>query len=393
MLWGRVLVVCCALIAVLSLRRLGHWVGIAVWIFLTLLLPDLFVIRPETISIALILAGLAIWAGPSTSNLLIALAGAAAGAAVYSSPRFLLMGGLFVLLGRQTPMRWVYLCVGGLGFVALYTVLADYPLSEVWFNIQFSAHLQTIDGEVWGTSWDLWRQLLMYTCGPLIVLIAAIRREDRARATLLVAYAVVEFLLCAHLAGMFYYSQALSPFLVSVAIVAAWIFQRVERHPNAAGMFGLGAATVLLVTGIASLPPVLDRMSPLNLFAWIRARDHLAADLPTGEAVLVFTQHTPITVPDISYYGSPLWDGADRLCTAVRTFKTTSPLPKCDFAMELEKLPYYTDLDIKRALPLLGRKEATEILSTDYHVVAIGNGVNDPIEVRKGNVPGRASHP
>ena len=109
MLWGRVLVVCCALIAVLSLRRLGHWVGIAVWIFLTLLLPDLFVIRPETISIALILAGLAIWAGPSTSNLLIVLAGAAAGAAVYSSPRFLLMGGLFVLLGRQTPMRWVYL--------------------------------------------------------------------------------------------------------------------------------------------------------------------------------------------------------------------------------------------------------------------------------------------
>jgi len=101
LLWGRVLVVCCALATVFSLRRLGHWTGVALWIFLTLLMPDLFVTRPETISTGLILVGLAIWAGPTTSTLSVVLAGAAAGAAVYASPRFLLLGGFFCVAGAS----------------------------------------------------------------------------------------------------------------------------------------------------------------------------------------------------------------------------------------------------------------------------------------------------
>lgn len=393
LLWGRVLVVCCALATVFSLRRLGHWAGVAVWIFLTLLIPKLFVVRPETISTGLIFVGLAIWAGPATSTLRVVLAGAAAGAAVYASPRFLLLGGFFVLLGRQTRMRWVYLCAGGVGFAALYTVLADYPLSQVWFNTAFSAHLQTIDGDVSYEWFELWQQVSLYTCGPLVLLIVALRREHRVRAMLLIGYAAVVYLLCVHFAGMFCYSQALAPFLVGVTIAAAWVCERVELPPSTTGAVGFGAAVLLVVTGILNLPPVLVQMQPLNLLSWIKSRDELAAHLPPGEAALMYARHSPISAPDISYYGSPLWDGADRLCTAVRTFQTSRPLPKCDFELELEKLPYYTDHDIKRAISVRARKESDLILYSAYKVMPMGEGLNETIEVRKASVSVAASHP
>ena len=387
LLWGRVLVVCCALIAVFSLRRLGHWLGIALFIFLTLEIPELFVVRPETLSAALILAALAIWFGPSTSNVLCALAGMAAGAAVYASPRFAVMGGFFILLGRQTATRWACLCAGAALFVALYTVLADYPLSQVVFNTEFSAHLQTIGDHEAGWTLYLWVQVLLCTCGPLVMLVAAVARQHRGRAALLVAYALVVFLMCAQLAGRFRYPQAWAPFVVSGPIVAAWIVRRIEWPPKTVGFVGLGAAIVLAVMGLANLPPLSVQMQPLDLLTWIKARNELAASLPPREAVLLSTMRSPITAPDISYYGSPLWDGRDRLCTAVRTFNTTQPLPPCDFFAELEKHPYLTEPEIWRAVPLNKFKDVTSLLQSDYHPKLMDLRLFI-VDVRRPRVPG-----
>ena len=87
---------------------------------------------------------------------------------------------------------------------------------------------------------------------------------------------------------------------------------------------------------------------------------------------MVYTLHSPIAVRDASYYGSPIWDGQDRLCTAVRGFKTTLRLPGCDFFAELVKRPYLTETNIQKVIPVEDADKATAILRSDYQPLQIG---------------------
>lgn len=125
LIWGQILVVLSGLVSVVILLQLGRapgtsrrhifgFLGAGAFISLTVMIHALFVIRPETISAPLFLVGLWLWckAGrPRWEMITVAAAGALAGAACYSSPRFALAGGLFlshrgaVLAAVAGPLR------------------------------------------------------------------------------------------------------------------------------------------------------------------------------------------------------------------------------------------------------------------------------------------------
>jgi hypothetical protein len=369
LIWGRTIVVIAASLSVLSLYKLGHWSAAASFIALTLVLPDLFVIRPETLSTALLLAGLALWNETSGSreNGLTVLAGVAAGAAVYASPRFALLGGLFLLLGQQSPRRWLLLSSGAVGFVVLYTLGSGYPLSNVLFNVRFSAHLQTVADGPAGPNLDFWLATFEVGCLASAAAIAAVAPQYRRRALLLAGYTAVVFALCFRLAGMFLYSQAFAPFITAVPIATGWILARIERPvQKAPATAGVLVALALTCHGAYGLSPEL-RIAPLRLLDLIASRDQLAARVPPQGRVLLYTAHSPITVRDASYYGAPLFDTPDRLCVAVRTFNGLQPLPPCNLLGTLSTRPYLTEFSIAVAMPSSDAAAVRRILNTQYH--------------------------
>jgi hypothetical protein len=104
LIWGRLLVLLAAGISIAALFALGRdasnsfrvrqCLGCAVFVALTVMLNELFVIRPETIAAALLLGGLAVWTRQRDA-LSAAVSGMLAALAVYASPRMVLLGGFF----------------------------------------------------------------------------------------------------------------------------------------------------------------------------------------------------------------------------------------------------------------------------------------------------------
>jgi len=359
LIWGRMITVVAGVAGVaslLSLARYGRsadtwrdalsaWPGIAMLIALTVLMPRLFVSRPETVSMAAMFMGLAIW-NFSSKPVATAMAGLLAGAACYSSPRFLLLGGLFLLLGEQSWRRWLCLTCGGLAFTGLYTWAAGFSLEKVWFNVGFSAYLQHVGTVPVGlpprTSWGA----LVCPCMAMAAMIASLAPERRTRGALLLGYCVATFFGCQELAGMFRYSQAYAPYVTAVSLTGAWLGSRVSWTHRATVIgisFGLGS---IFFVGFEQ-----GSFPSFDFLATVRARAAFAASIPAGSKVLLYSPHSPIVVEDASFYGAPLNDGQNRLCEAVRGYHSTITLPECDFMKTLRtQEPYLTEKEISRAV-------------------------------------------
>lgn len=386
LIWGRVLVILSGIISLVSLWALGQpganrgrlmsYFGAAMLIGMTGFIPELFVIRPETIATALFLPALLIWnsEGRGTS-ISIAIAGALAGAAVYASPRFVLLGGLFLLIGRSSVRRWVLLVAGALLFVGLYTKLSGFGIDKILFSLRFSSYLQSVGDGVAGRREITWIRLMLITGLPLAALSFIVPKVDRARAAALVAYAVIVFVACNRLAGLFRYAQAYAPFIVAIAVAAAWIGGRVEwpREPLLA--LGPVVAAMVLLPAFLSLKPTRPQF---DFLASVRARDRLAAMVPPGGTILVFTRDNPITIEDASYYGIPLSDGSDRLCRAIRGFQSNARyhsdihLPECDFLKTLKDgKPYLIDASITSSTE--DAAVAEQIVEKNYRAVDLGS--------------------
>lgn len=390
MIWGRVLVALSGAATALALVRLanpgGQWrcnagvcLSIGLFIGLTILLPALFVCRPETIATGAFMLALALWAGesPDAENLpLGVLSGALAGASFYASPRFVLLGGFFALLGKQSPRRWLYLTAGGVLFVAIYTVAAGFSLNKVLFNIEFSAYLQSIGERPYGAPAGTWMMLTAVVCSPLAALLAAVR-QNRLRGVIILAYTLSIFIVCHELAGFFRYPQAYAPFVAAAAIAANWIAARIHWTSEPAHLIAFTAAGALLVRGTATLTGGVWPLPAFNFIASVEARDRLAAMVPRGGTVLLFTNDSPITIADASYYANPLWDAQDRLCRAVRGFKPKLAalrikLPPCEFFDVLQRgRPFLTEKEIGRAVTAAEVRKAERIIEARYRPVSM----------------------
>ncbi len=388
LIWGRFLVVLSGLAAAAALLRFGHlyrpsprplagWLGVAAFIGLTVMLPPLFVSRPETISAALFLVALWLWNEQPRrpwDAAIATLAGALAGASFYSSPRFVLLGGLFVLCGAQSLRRWAGIVAGGIGFVVAYTVASGFALDKVIFNLEFSAILQTVGDGTYGPYPGFWSLLAVLCCSIMAALLAVIPRGDRWRTAMLIGYTIAVFLACDHLAGLFQYAQAYAPFVVGVAVTCAWMSARLQWPPDSSGILGVVAALIVLAQGL-SLRPLAIPAPPLDFLTWVRFRERLAASVPAGETVLLYPKDNPVIVADASYYGIPLWDSQDRLCRAVRKFQSKWNLPPCDFLKVLiDATPYLTEESIGLITAAADSDFAHQFVEKNYRPVFRGGG-------------------
>ena len=359
LIWGRILVGLCGITCLWALLLLGSGskeprvtfagaAGAMLFIAITLRLPELFVSRPETLSITALLVALVLWDRHSDKSILpILTAGALAGAACYTSPRFLLCGGFFLLMGSQTSYKWLLLATGGLLFVLSYTLLADFPFERVIFNLQFSAYLQSVGDGPQGAPWGFWSSLGVTLVLPLLPLLLTLAKSDYWRGVLLVANLALIYIACDRLAGMFEYSQAYAPFLFSTTVVAVWLGRkmRYDSTKSILCVVASGALTIGTVNVLAQETWLRD----LNLLELVRDRDRLSAMTPPGRTVLLLAPQHPITVLDTSYYVSPLSDAQDRLCRAVRGFHGHYALPPCDYLQDLQRgRPYMVDKNIPK---------------------------------------------
>jgi hypothetical protein len=375
LIWGRMLVVLCGLVSFWALWRLGGYgknprpticmLGAALFIGITGFIPELFVIRPETISAATFLLGLAIWYEKETIPFAL-LAGILAGIAMYSSPRFVLLGGFFILLGKNTVKRWLALSAGALVFLVSYTLASGFGVEKILFSLRFSSYLQSV-GTGGGRRESTWLGLLLITCLPVMVLLRNIRPSDRVKGMALVGYAILVFIASHHFAGLFRYAQAYSAFVVAVSIAAAWVASRLESAAE------LRWALPAVLTAMLALP-LAGSFRPgharFDFLSSVRARNRLAALVPAGGTVLVFTKDNPITIPDASYYGIPLSDAKNRLCQAVITFHSNIKLPECDFLKTLRvSRPYLIDANI--SLATSDEAEAQRIVHEDYQMLKL----------------------
>jgi hypothetical protein len=362
LIWGWVIVVLCGSVSIWSLLFLGRsWsvaqrfssglVGIAALITLTLLLQNLFVSRPETLATACMLAALALWCRGEISGWLHPLAaGVLAGMSCYASPRFVLLGAFFLLLGSHTRRRWVLLLCGGVLFVGLYTFISGFSIEKILFDLQFSAYLQSIGDSPVGRPEEFWVLLSAAAVLPMLPLLGLLAAQDRARGGLLIAYVLTIFVLCNRIAGLFRYEQAYAPFVVATPIALTWLTAHLRTASSDRSIASVVAAALLFVLSATTLRTQFV-MPQFQLLEIIRAKNALASLVPPNKTVLFFTDRHPITVMDASYYGNPLYDAQDRLCRAVRGFRGSVALPPCGYLRDMEKArPYFVDARIGRAV-------------------------------------------
>lgn len=392
LIWGRILVVLAGLVSVVALLRFGRgiegtrsvtgsWLGVIAFIALTILGSTLFVIRPETISAPLFLSAVWLWSkpvAPQRDALVVAVVGLLAGAAIYSSPRFVSLGGFFALLGTQSWRRWLGLIAGGVAFVIVYTAASGYALENVLFNLEYSALLQRVGVLSRGYSTEYWATLMLFVCAPMAALLYAIPGADRWRGVALLANSVIIFLFCIHSAGMFRYWQAFAPFVTAAALTSTWIGAHLRwPPPDGSGVLGMIAACVVIGMGLSpDYFPVLARIPPCDFLQTVRYHQWLAKLTPAGATVLLYTTDSPITVPDASYYGFPLADGQNRLCRAIDEFRTRygpkPALPPCDYMSVLQRAkPYLTEEWIGQTASRADLKRATLYVKEHYRNLAI----------------------
>jgi hypothetical protein len=405
LVWGRVIVVLCAITSVAALFHLGRTSqgtfinlagigGAAFLAGLTVLLPELFVSRPETLSTAFMLVSMALWAAsPASQTPRVLAAGVLAGAACYASPRFLLLGGFFFLCGVNGVRRWGLLVLGGFIFVAAYTVLSGFSLENVLFNLRFSAFLQSV-GDTSHSDPVPWMLLGEGLAGSMLSLVVTVDPSFRTRGVLLVGNLVAIFIGCHVMAGKFQYEQAYAPFISSIAIVATLLLARFKSFPRGA------QAAVPFLGGVALLGSVNEachwKPSPFDfpLFEELRAKNVLAALVPPGRTVLVFAPAHPIAVEDTSYYSMPLADSQNRLCLTVQGFRSSHVLPRCDFFQDIRRArPYLLDSRIQTAVRPEDIAALKQWLDENYERrpllagFSVETRLRFPLLVEKPNVP------
>jgi hypothetical protein len=385
LIWGRVLVVLSAIASVVALLHLGRTpraprVNIAgmagMWVFigLTFLLPELFVSRPETLATAFMLVALALWSAETRAEgLRVLIAGALAGVACFASPRFLLLGGFFFLRGANSMRRWGVLVLGGAASVAAFMAISAMPLEHVLFVLRFSSFLQSVGSQASGLSEEFWMLLAAAVIVPMLPLIMTVGSTERVRCTLLIVNLGAIFVVCGRLAGEFRYEQAYAPFIAGAAFVATSLLASYEVAPG----WRMVAAPLLSVFLLfASVNELHARAATPGfiLFEQVRAKNALAALVPPGRTVLVYTATHPITVEDASYYGSPLWDAQNRLCLAIQGFRSSISLPPCDFFRDIQRTrPYILDARIEKAVKLDEVAALRQWLDENYERLRLPN--------------------
>ncbi|MFN2546818.1 MAG: hypothetical protein ABR567_05260 [Myxococcales bacterium] len=356
---GRVLMLACAGVWTWSLVSLARrWAppgsrepqtglfAVCVFALITTFAQDLIVVRPETLSLALLGPALVAWT--RRSLVFAAVAGVLIGLSICASPRFVLFAPMLALTGfspRRTAVAAAAACATGTAFV-----LALCPWQELLFDVRFSGLLQHA-----GHVAVLIDQRYVSALILLVVFVAgALFRSSRA--TLLwCLYGAGLLAICWATAGQYLYPQAFAPVLAWVPLFVAWL----ESQPAADAaqrrrfldltLYGsLPAATLMLWFAVSNY---------YSATAVTASRRILLDALPAGSRVFLLPRHHPITVADATYWGTILLtDAPGQICEAVDDYRARYPdaavkLPACDFVADLRRA---RPAVVSRQLPMAG---------------------------------------
>lgn len=372
-LYGRVLVVLCAIAVFRTLRELPTWfggrpsvLGPLVFVLLTTTIPEWFVVRPETLATGLAAVAVSLWGRPSSTRLHAALSGALFGIGVFASPRLLLCAPLVVLLAptvRLRPLLERLTLASGTALLASAAWMfgAGFTLAKTLFCLRFSSHLQKVGWSTFGLSASFLGSLGL---AAVLLAIALLRRavpEARRRGLALLLLSALVFAISWHVASRFPYpagfSAAFLSFVVSISFADGFTAVSTSFHRS---LWLVALVTSVLFAGHRSTP------QPASFIDELSTKSQIASLVPHGESVLVFTKTHPITVRDVSYFGPPLFDSQDRLCRALASFPPPFSFPSCSLLAEIRKRPFLTVDWITKPLSDTEAREAETFIGHNY---------------------------
>jgi len=380
--FGRVLIILAAAATFFGLRRLGMRgrgpfpagaVGVVFFVFATMALQSLFVIRAETIATPLLVWSLVLWMQPSRWRIAPdLLSGLLFGLAVFASPRFVLLGGMFLYpmleQGRWLTFdlrRLLILGLGSLVSVCAYLLLSGMSISELRFIIDFSALLQRVGKAI------PFKYEYLYVAGMagflLWRLCSSQFKGDAVRPLLLdLAHLVLVTSITVFVAGKYPYHHAMAPVVLLVTLL---LMRAQMRFPEPAQLRDLyyGGVLATWVFVVTLYDPTL--FGGVNLLRNMDDIQTTLAGLPDGESVLLLPRRHPISVPDASYYVRPLPDDPGRLCRAVALSGDQWSLPDCDYLADIKAhRPYLVTRDMGSVVEGAELKRVMAYL--DEHYVA-----------------------
>jgi len=370
--FGRAIVLLCALSTVLGLYLIGcltrhkdgtpfppAMLGIIFFIAADSIALELFVVRPETLSAPLFVWSSLTWIAAlqmrqKATPVLILLSGTLFGLAVLASPRFALLGGVFLLTTYTRRPVWIVqlqrlllLALGFSGVVLSYLYSSFINFNDLRFILSFSALLQNVGA---GTAWPMTVLIAAFVaviplCIVVLFLFAA-KNQYRRQIMTETAYVLIVVALSALVAGKYVYAAAASPIFILIAYFLVLSQNRLNANAVVRDLFfGLTIAVwVLLLSIRLTAYSVSTFLANNSEYTLIHRLDQIHADLafiPAGEQVLLSPLQHPIAVEDASFYALILLDTPDRLCNAVRRAADAHSLPECDYVADIEaNLPY-----------------------------------------------------
>jgi hypothetical protein len=371
-------------------------------IVFSLIFCKTLVIRPETISTPLFLFSLILWlpgGGLPTRQRLIArtfLAGVLAGAAVYTSPRFIFLGPAFFLLpsGRSRLLefdirRLLVLGAGSLSFVVLYAGLMSHPLREIILNLEFAYALRPVGDGYFESAAPLVTLTLLFS---LLLVFLSAYATDRGK----------KQLLCQSVFGLY---------LLKIVLLADWPYMHEHHFLFVALWFGVMTATIAAEFRPNARPPIPSLFRYLAAGAVLLCLANLASDVVRTETIVDRVQlkrailarinrsdrvlfgaaFHPICALDASYYNNPIGDCPGRLATAVRRAQSKRPLPDCDYVADIRtNRPAVVDLAVAYCLENTEMQALEQVLK-DYDQVRVrsnpGRALVAIVYVRKTTAP------
>jgi len=409
--YGRALVVACALAIALGARSLArarasersaaeHAFALSMVCFamISATFTPLVTLRPETLSAALAGLALACWvagagqespaAAPARRLALDAVAGALFGAAVYSSPRFALLGGMFLVFGPRPDRivegpiaRLLALAAGAAGAFAALAWSTGFGLDYLEFAVLFSAHLQKIGdpGLLEAQHGQLHARMpwLLAGMAQLVYLLVAffclLPRAQRARLVLHAAYTAGLFAVSLAVSWPHYYVQNFYPALLLAVMQVAYFAAQLEWRGFALGRVYLGTSAALcgvaLAWALAVSVSAGETLADSVLF-----RKQLQKLVEDKEVVLMAYENHPVGVRDASFFGPGLVDSQDRMCRAVATWTGSPALPRCDYYDDLvARNPVAVDFRLAVMMPLEKRLAGQAFMAQRYEAAVFAS--------------------
>jgi len=381
--YGRALVVLAGILTVAGFWQLGRqlrrgprtypagMLAVVFFMFTTVTLDALFVIRAESIGIPLVVWSLVLWARPVQQRLGWDLvSGILVGLAAFASPRFVLMGGMFLVLNSDPARllvtdlrRYVVLTVGAVLAVAAYLFAKGMSLADFRFILEFSSLLQH-HGE---DSAKYSRNLLFVVAvaGFVFWRLYQAGAGGHGRAWLLdLGHLLVVMLVNLVVAGSFPYHHAFAPMALLIALLLIRAEERVDNQGPLRDLY-YGVVLVTWVYTISMREHSLARST--NLLRDVQVKREVLEVVPPGASVLALPPYHPIAMADASYYARPL--GSGRLCRVVAASPPEWQLPPCDYLLDLKsQRPLLVTRRLKELIGPVTTKEQLQSYVDEHYV-------------------------